>query len=544
MRATGRLQGLNHLPATSMLMDAAAASRSPFPLMRVDWRVTPLRLGIGLTCLALALRLIDLGTRPLWLDEAYSAWFSARGWTYLWSVVPTYEPHPPFYYSILKLWREFFGGGAIALRAFSVLLGTATVPVVIATTLEQERQDPTGRPLLRAAAAGFLVACSPMLVLLDQEVRPYPLLILAYAVAILGLVRLFGEFRSGTAGSWKSWFITGAATELALWAHGLGILYAACLAVALVPTWLTKPIPRERLIRGGVTAFTVALAYLPCLFMLASRTGDWGTGWLTWKPEMLLQLVGLYTVPGEALTAGSLVAAIAMLLLIKRALQLAVEKQGWTSERALILLWLGPPLLAAAISAALIPVFLPRTLAATLVPAYLAFSSALARSPSPRERTLLSAAIAITLIPTAVQVAARVPMEHWDEVGAFLRGHVARSDEVWLYPNDSALPLGHIGQARYRSRGIPGDYPAVGFKGPIRAGSPAVVSLSHAQAEAIATDPANRRIPVIWLVSRQQGLFDPAKELPSALSQVRRPGPKQEWGYITVQPYYAVSGKD
>ena len=260
--------------------------------MRVDWRVTPLKLGIGLTCLALALRLIDLGTRPLWLDEAYSAWFSARGWTYLWSVVPTYEPHPPFYYSALKLWRELFAGGAVALRGLSVLLGALTVPIVITTALELERQEPTGRPLLRAAAAGFLAACSPMLVLLDQEVRPYPLLIFAYAAATLGLVRLFGEFRGEGAGSWKSWFILGAAAELALWAHGLGILYAACLAAALAPVWLTKPFGRERLIRGGVTALVVSMAYLPCLVMLASRTGDWGTGWLTWKPEMLLQLLG------------------------------------------------------------------------------------------------------------------------------------------------------------------------------------------------------------------------------------------------------------
>ena len=512
--------------------------------MRVDWRVTPLKLGIGLTCLALALRLIDLGTRPLWLDEAYSAWFSARGWTYLWSVVPTYEPHPPFYYSALKLWRELFAGGAVALRGLSVLLGALTVPIVITTALELERQEPTGRPLLRAAAAGFLAACSPMLVLLDQEVRPYPLLIFAYAAATLGLVRLFGEFRGEGAGSWKSWFILGAAAELALWAHGLGILYAICLAGALAPVWLTKPFGRERLIRGGVTALVVSMAYLPCLVMLASRTGDWGTGWLTWKPEMLLQLVGLYTVPGEALTAGSIVAAIAMLLLIKRAFQHSIQNQGWTSERALLLLWLGPPLLAAAISAAMIPVFLPRTLAATLVPAYLAFSSALARSPSQRERTLLSAAIAITLVPTAVQVAARVPMERWDEVGAFLQSHVAPGDQVWLYPNDSALPLERIEHAGYRSRGIPGDYPAVGFKGPIRAGSPAVVSVTHAQAQAIATDPGNRSIPVIWLVSRQQGLFDPAKELPSALARVRRPGPKEEWGYITVQPYYFVTGNN
>ena len=152
---------------------------------------------------------------------------------------------------------------------------------------------------------------------------------------------------------------------------------------------------------------------------------------------------------------------------------------------------------------------------------------------------MLSAAIAITLIPTAVQVATRAPMEHWDEVGAYLQRHAGAGDEVWLYPNDSALPLAEAGPHRYA--GIPGDYPAVGFKGPIRAGSPAVVSVTHEQAEAIATNPAYRSVPTIWLVTRQAGIFDPNNDMPQALSHTRRAGPKQQWGYITVQPYYAAS---
>ena len=47
-----------------------------------------------------------LGGRNLWLDEAFSAWFSERSLHYLWTVLPTYEAHPPFYYSLLKVWRS------------------------------------------------------------------------------------------------------------------------------------------------------------------------------------------------------------------------------------------------------------------------------------------------------------------------------------------------------------------------------------------------------------------------------------------------------
>jgi len=519
-------------------MDAAASALQPRNgvLDRLG-RVSLAQAAILLILLALAVRTFGLSARPLWLDEAYSAWFSARSWHYLWTVVPTYEPHPPFYYSLLKLWRMVAGGSAVELRSLSLVFSAATVPVVMAGVLELDRQRPSGRPLLAAAMAGFLTACSPMLVFLDQEARPYPLMILAYAVAVLALLRLTREFRDGGAGTWNSWLMFAAATEVELWAHGLGLLYAGCLAVALFPSWISSPVPRARIIRGTVVAAAVGLAYLPCLLMIVGRAGDWGTGWLVWRPIMLLQLFAIYSVPFEAITAGSAVAALVMLLLVKRAVQSAIALPGWNSERALLVLWLGPPLIAALVSQLAVPIFLPRTLTAALAPAYVAFGAALARTDGDRERKYLAAAIALTLLPTALQIATRPAPEPWNDVRSYLAAHVAPGDEVWLYPNDSALPLDAAGPHAYIQRGIPGDYPAVGFKGPIRAGSPAVVSLTREQAQAIAENPHFARIPTIWLVTRQSALFDPQDEFPKALARVRRPGPVQHWGYINVQPF-------
>ena len=39
--------------------------------------------------------------------------------------------------------------------------------------------------------------------------------------------------------------------------------------------------------------------------------------------------------------------------------------------------------------------------------------------------------------------------------------------------------------------------------------------------------------------TRQSGIFDPNDDMPKALAHVRRPGALEEWGYITVRPYYA-----
>src|SRR5579859_2573185 len=103
-------------------MDAVSSLRSPAAVIRPNWRITPGRLVWGLALLALVLRLINLQGRPLWLDEAYSAWFSDQSFHYLWTVVPTYETHPPFFYSARRIWRLLVGDTAGALRGFSVLL--------------------------------------------------------------------------------------------------------------------------------------------------------------------------------------------------------------------------------------------------------------------------------------------------------------------------------------------------------------------------------------------------------------------------------------
>ena len=520
-------------------MNAISTISAPTTETHLRWRITPLRLLVGITFLAFALRLTHLDSRALWLDEAFSAWFSDRSFVYLWHVLPTYEAHPPFFYSVLKVWRSIVGPGHAAMRGLSVLFGTLTVPVIMAIAFEQERHSPSRRPLLRVGLAGFLAACSPMLMVIGQEARPYPMLAFVYSVAIFALMRLIREFKSGGAGHWSSWLLLGISAELTLWSHALGFLYGACLSLALLPLWLTEA-NRPRVVRGLVTAAIVAVVYLPCLLMMSHRAGDWATNWLQWQPSMLLlQLLVLYTVPVEALTIGSAVAALAMALLIKRAISSTWASQGWNSDRSMLLLWLGPPMMAAVISAVFEPVFLARTLSGTLIPCYLMIAGAIARSDDPRERRMISAAICITLVPTAIALAVRPSEERWDLLSAYLSRNVAPQDQVWLYPADSALPLGAVGRpVPGQLRAIPQPFPTLGFKGPIRAGWPAVVSLNPRQAASFADDPKIKDVRVVWLVTRQSGIFDPNNDVPKALAKVRRPGSMAEWGYINVRPYY------
>lgn len=521
-------------------MDAATSLNTAKRSSGSGWRVTPFQLAAGLTLLALGLRLTNLGGRPLWLDEAFSQWFSDRSYHYLWTVLPTYEAHPPFFYTVLKTWRLAVGEGHFAMRSLSAIAGTLTVLIAMGIAWEQERDGATGRPLLRAGIAGFLCACSPLFMVIGQEARPYPLLTLAYSGAVLALFRLVRQFNAGEAGSWATWLLFGFCTTLTCWFHALGILYGACLALALLPAWLAARANRARIVRGLVTATAVAALYFPCLLMITGRAADWSTNWLVWEPDLFFfQMLALYTVPVEALTIGSAFAALAMALLIKRALATTWASKGWNTDRLLLMLWLGPPMLAALLSALYEPVFLARTLSGTLVPCYLMIAGAIARSDSERERRMIGAAICATLLPTAVALAVRQPNERWDLLSDYLSRNVHAGDQVWLYPADSALPLDAVGRpVPGTPRAIPEPFPTLGFKGPLRAGWPAVVSLTPEQAATVASDPRLKDVPVIWLVTRQSGIFDPHDDMPKALARVRRPGPLTEWGYITARPYY------
>src|SRR6478736_7732867 len=142
------------------------------------------RLIAGMVLFALAgfaVRVWNVMGAPLWLDEAYSAYAAAHDLDFLWHVVPRYETHPPFYYTLLHGWTLVAGDSLVALRLPGVIAGIVT-PLVIAGAARAVAGllawDRRSRRLLVFVA--FALACLSMpLVEMSRQVRPYPLMILA-----------------------------------------------------------------------------------------------------------------------------------------------------------------------------------------------------------------------------------------------------------------------------------------------------------------------------------------------------------------------------
>lgn len=146
---------------------------------------------LAITVMGAGLRFYQLGSKGLWLDEAFSVWLGWQTIPELLEWLLKVDQHPPLYYTLLHFWMGLAGSGAASVRAFSALCGTLTIPVVY---LIGKRLAGTEVGLL----AAFILALSPFHVRFAQETRMYTLLTLNASLALLALVRLLGDPRSAS----------------------------------------------------------------------------------------------------------------------------------------------------------------------------------------------------------------------------------------------------------------------------------------------------------------------------------------------------------
>ena len=127
--------------------------------------------------LGLILRLISIGMRTIWLDEAYSLDVALEPLSAIWNWSAPAEPaDPPLYFTVLHFWVGF-GDDETSVRLLSALFGAAIVPLaaVFGRMLAGRRVG---------LLAAFLVAISPLLIRYSQETRMYSMLGFLVLVAI------------------------------------------------------------------------------------------------------------------------------------------------------------------------------------------------------------------------------------------------------------------------------------------------------------------------------------------------------------------------
>ncbi len=162
----------NNAPPKNILQSAI---RKPFLLLAI-------------VALGGFLRFYQIGSKGLWLDEAFSVWVGWQPVGELLGWLVNVDQHPPLYYTLLHFWMAF-GDDAAAVRALSALLGSLTIPVIYLL----------GRRLADAQVgllAALLLAVSPFHIRFAQETRMYTLLTLNASLALYMLARLLTDPRS------------------------------------------------------------------------------------------------------------------------------------------------------------------------------------------------------------------------------------------------------------------------------------------------------------------------------------------------------------
>jgi uncharacterized membrane protein len=202
----------------------------------------------ALIVVAVVIRIITLDNQSLWADEALTAHEVRLPFGAMWHTVASVETTPPLYFVLIWAWAKVFGGGAVALRAFSAIAGVALVPIAYAAA----RELVSRRAGVLAAA---FVAINPFILWYSQEARSYMLLATLSGASFL----FFARARRDPSPANLAWWA--GLSAAALMTH-----FFAGFLVAPEALWLL--VQRRSLATGAAVAVVAAAqaAMLPFVF--------------------------------------------------------------------------------------------------------------------------------------------------------------------------------------------------------------------------------------------------------------------------------------
>ncbi|OGO11303.1 MAG: hypothetical protein A2Y93_11630 [Chloroflexi bacterium RBG_13_68_17] len=398
---------------------------------------------------ALIPRLVLLAARPVWYDEAFAALFSAKGpaamlyGTLAQEAGVAADVHPILYYTLLWMWQLVFGGGPLAIRSLSVLLGLAVVGLGYWLARELWGRE-------TAFVAGLLLALSPFQVHYAQEARMYALLAALLLAATLVYHRAMRE--SG----WRAWALFAVLAAAAQYAHNLAFVF-------LIPLAIT-PLAIRHWRAAAATALAglgAAALYLPWLLRVPSQIArvEWAywiapPGPMELVRTLLVYLSGLpipeWSLP-LVLAAGLLLVVIATLSTVR-----ALRAKADGARRGAWAAWLAAgPVLVMFLVSLWRPVYLDRALlpAGAMFALWIAWALGSGSISAPLHRTAwagLVTAFAVGLVGFFTYRG--FPYAPFQELDSLLRSERAAA-EVVLHSNKiTALPAVYAGpdlQQRY-----------------------------------------------------------------------------------------------
>lgn len=212
---------------------------------------------LAILLLALLLRLVFLGSKSIWLDEAFSVWNASRTPAEIWNA--TNDNHPPLYYLILRAWMAL-GDDEAVIRLPSVFISMAGLALlfILARRLFDTRV---------ALFALALLALAPLDLWYAQEARMVIFVIPAALLIALGL----------TYSGWRSGFLIFAGLALGLYLDYTIIPLWILLSSIWFVTWWRDERSWTELVAWLGASLAAWLVFFPQwshLYLVAGRMSD------------------------------------------------------------------------------------------------------------------------------------------------------------------------------------------------------------------------------------------------------------------------------
>jgi mannosyltransferase len=204
---------------------------------------------LGLVAVGAFLRLYLLGSKSIWLDEAFSISMGQRGLIDLLHKVILSDTHPPLYYLALKFWM-ILGAGELQVRLLSVLFSIAAIPVMYALVADLYGDKRIG------LVGATILAFSPFQVWYAQEARMYAML------TLLVLLSAYFFFRALKTGERRDWIGYVIATALALYTDNGAIWYVVTISIFYLVSFKRFP---GKPIDWFLSNAAIGLLYIPWL---------------------------------------------------------------------------------------------------------------------------------------------------------------------------------------------------------------------------------------------------------------------------------------
>ena len=200
---------------------------------------------IGLCLLAFGLRVARLDFHPIWFDED----LAYQRATATLAVSLASMAGSPLYYILLRGWVQVAGASLFALRYFSVLWGTLTIPLIYQVT----RRWLGGQIAL---ATTLIAVFAPFYIYYSQEARTYSLTLALMLISMVAFLRWLDTH--------EAWALAvcGLANLICLYTHFVAALVIATQGVMLL---IVHPLRWRDLASFSVAHAGVGLAFLPWL---------------------------------------------------------------------------------------------------------------------------------------------------------------------------------------------------------------------------------------------------------------------------------------